>query len=54
MAAATAVGSSGPARHFFFPGAESADLAWAEGRDEAGAAGFFACFGFFFSRLLRC
>jgi hypothetical protein len=32
----------------------SAGLTGAEVKDDAGAAGFLACFGFFFSRLLRC
>jgi hypothetical protein len=46
--------SSALARYLFFPAAGSAGLAGAETKDDVGAAGFFACFGFFFSRLLRC
>jgi len=33
---------------------EPAGLAGGAEKDETGTAGFFACFGFFFSRLLRC
>ncbi len=44
----------GLARYLFFQGAGSAGLTGAEAKDDVGAAGFFACFGFFFSRLLRC
>jgi len=40
--------------YLFFPGAPAAGLTGAATNDDAGLATFFACLGFFFSRLLRC
>ena len=49
-----AVYSLGLTRYAFFPGVAPAGLGGAAEKDDTGTAGFFACFGFFFSRLLRC
>ena len=40
--------------YFFFPGGAAPGFTGAMAYGVAGAATFFACLGFFFSRLLRC